>query len=605
MSERFGIKEYAGEKNLSEIFCIMKRFYSDFIVIEIPVANLILQPVVKEKKIKRSLSIDNNSNYEISTTKRLKSDENIKEESEIDTLLYPKALTADDITNIDNIFKEIKNDYSINVQALSKEERKKIYDYLRQKYGRALVANSKEGVMEFRRLNKYSISDARDAGGENADTDEGHCPKGHYLRFYMTKENKETHYALNIIAKLTGLKTAWFNVAGTKDRRGITTQLVSIAKVSKKKVRNIKSKLREIWINNLHYSPEKLQMGSLWGNHFEIALRDLNMNQLTTDELDKRVQNWSTTGFLNYFGHQRFGSVGGNTADIGRYILANKWEDAVKAILVPKEDVYGPIAEVLNEFKATGNAKQALLFWRDKSKTRNRSMSIEENILTFLSANPTNFHGAILNLPRDLRSLYIHAYQSIVFNKILTKRVQKFGLNVIEGDLNLEGKPILEISEASLMDVSLPLPSLNDNLPKNEIGEWYKELAIEDGISNELFGELEKHFVISDVYRPILIKPINVSHNLIKYNDDNAVLQVSVFKENFKNNNLLPKLTNKPKFALLIKFDLPACSYATIALRELLHTDFSKSVQKKREEEIRRSVSNEKEDELIKSEIVF
>lgn len=81
MSERFGIKEYAGEKNLSEIFCIMKRFYSDFIVIEIPVANLILQPVVKEKKIKRSLSIDNNSNYEISTTKRLKSDENIKEES--------------------------------------------------------------------------------------------------------------------------------------------------------------------------------------------------------------------------------------------------------------------------------------------------------------------------------------------------------------------------------------------------------------------------------------------------------------------------------------------------------------------------------------------
>lgn len=84
---------------------------------------------------------------------------------EIDTLLYPKALTADDITNIDNIFKEIKNDYSINVQALSKEERKKIYDYLRQKYGRALVANSKEGVMEFRRLNKYSISDARDAGG--------------------------------------------------------------------------------------------------------------------------------------------------------------------------------------------------------------------------------------------------------------------------------------------------------------------------------------------------------------------------------------------------------------------------------------------------------
>lgn len=65
------------------------------------------------------------------------------------------------------------------------------------------------------------------------------------------------------------------------------------------------------------------------------------MNQITQDELDKRIQNWTNTGFLNYFGHQRFGSVSGNTADIGKYILANKWEEAVKAILIPKEDDYG------------------------------------------------------------------------------------------------------------------------------------------------------------------------------------------------------------------------------------------------------------------------
>lgn len=64
-----------------------------------------------------------------------------------------------------------------------------------------------------------------------------------------------------------------FNVAGTKDRRAITTQLVSISKVSKNKLRQIKPKLRDIWINGLHYSNKKLQLGSLWGNHFEIALR--------------------------------------------------------------------------------------------------------------------------------------------------------------------------------------------------------------------------------------------------------------------------------------------------------------------------------------------
>lgn len=48
------------------------------------------------------------------------------------------------------------------------------------------------------------------------------------------------------------------------------------------------------------------------------------------------------------------------------------------------------------------------------------------------------------------------------------RRIQKFGLNVIEGDLNLEGVPIQNVNEALITDVSLPLPSLNDNLSKNE-----------------------------------------------------------------------------------------------------------------------------------------
>lgn len=78
---------------------------------------------------------------------------------------------------------------------------------------------------------------------------------------------------------------------------------------------------------------------------------------------------------------------------------------------------------------------------------------------------------------------------------------------------------------------------------------------------------------------------MNVSHELVEYNDENAVLQRSPFKPLCTDVNLKQNLTNETKFALKIKFDLPACCYATIALRELLHTDFSKSVQKEREEE--------------------
>lgn len=81
------------------------------------------------------------------------------------TTEYPKALSTEDVKQINDIFEAKINNYTISVENFGKEERKAIYDFLRQRYGRALVANSKGGVMEFKRLSKNSIADARDAGG--------------------------------------------------------------------------------------------------------------------------------------------------------------------------------------------------------------------------------------------------------------------------------------------------------------------------------------------------------------------------------------------------------------------------------------------------------
>lgn len=57
--------------------------------------------------------------------------------------------------------------------------------------------------------------------------------------------------------------------------------------------------------------------------------------------MKNRVERWSTDGFLNYFGHQRFGACGVSTADVGRLILSGEWEEAVRKILSPREDARG------------------------------------------------------------------------------------------------------------------------------------------------------------------------------------------------------------------------------------------------------------------------
>lgn len=50
--------------------------------------------------------------------------------------------------------------------------------------------------------------------------------------------------------------------------------------------------------------------------------------------------------------------------------------------------------------------------------------------------------------------MYIHSYQSFIWNKVLSKRLQKFGLKVLVGDLipkNKNGNNLLNVNKYSCM----------------------------------------------------------------------------------------------------------------------------------------------------------
>lgn len=102
------------------------------------------------------------------------------------------------------------------------------------------------------------------------------------------------------------------------------------------------------------------------------------------------------------------------TSEIGRLILNQKWEEAVKALLAPRSDaperslfffwlfnlnLYFLVNKCLKHFNDSGNAKQALQLLND------RSAIIERSLLLFLSKYPNGYKGALLALPRNSRTM--------------------------------------------------------------------------------------------------------------------------------------------------------------------------------------------------------
>ena len=61
-------------------------------------------------------------------------------------------------------------------------------------------------------------------------------------------------------------------------------------------------------------------------------------------------------------------------------------------------------------------------------------------------------------LPSDLRTFYVKSFQSLLFNKVLQWRIQKYGAQVVPGDLCLVGKEVqVGQGDESLENVVLPL----------------------------------------------------------------------------------------------------------------------------------------------------
>jgi tRNA pseudouridine13 synthase len=425
-----------------------------------------------------------------------------------------------------------------------------------------------------------------------------------FLRFAMYKENIDTMTATKELSK-RGSK-ARIGYAGMKDKRGITTQFCTLYKTEPQQILSVSKNsgggnskqngLCVVQVGNFEYVDAELRLGMLTGNRFDIVLR--NVQGATKDELQAAAKSLLDRGFINYFGTQRFGKFY-DTHLVGIEVLKGDFRKACDIILRPKPDERPDIAKIRVEwqdrFKETGETPEAEAACAKKVvRSLSRFMTAENSILQNLARKPMDYQQAFTRVPKTLRLMFLHAVQSLVWNKVASHRVEQSRDDVLLGDLvqaSHDAKDIkvvtqedLDNKKFTLEDVVLPLVGTKTKLPENESGKMAEKLFEELGVSMDMLGNIQdRDLTLVGDYRKLLCRPKDVDSSIIEYYDElQPLIQTDLMKLNGQELTILPKKTeeDKPLTGMVVGFTLTSSSYATIALRELMKRPTSSEYQK-------------------------
>lgn len=302
----------------------------------------------------------------------------------------------------------------------------------------------------------YYISDAEGTGGRlkaSAEdfvvTEISSHPEpsddGRYTIATVTAKNWETNRMVRMMARQMDVSRERIGFAGTKDKRAVTTQLMSfdcdpslLQKVN----------LQDLSIGETYRARRKLQIGDLIGNEFRIRASEVTKSREEVSAIcDSVISDIKATGgFPNYFGVQRFGVVRPITHKVGELIVRGDLEGAIRCYVC---DPAGPASYDT----AAAEARKMLSEtkdWTGLSRDLPETMSFEKSIVGYLSDNPGDWPGAIAQLPTNLQMMFVHAYQSYLFNLMLSERISA-------------GMPL---NRPTVGDIVIPLDA--DGIPHHE-----------------------------------------------------------------------------------------------------------------------------------------
>ena len=221
---------------------------------------------------------------------------------------------------------------------------------------------------------------------------------GAYGIFLLQKRGVSTPQAVAHLAKVNSLQQRAIGYAGNKDARAVTEQHISVKGRAK-----LRCEDERITVSHLGFADEPITLGSNKGNRFTITVRNVAAAVHVADEFM----------FPNYFGEQRFV---GNNREIGLAILQRRFGDA--AVLAGA---------------TRGRDERAGQETRDEEAGLAAGADGREGAAGSASSAVTNGDGLryLQSLPKRRLRMYVHAYQSGIFNALLAEKVRRIASDAV------------------------------------------------------------------------------------------------------------------------------------------------------------------------------
>src|SRR5262245_463157 len=361
---------------------------------------------------------------------------------------------------------------------------------------------------------------------------------GPFALYRLRKQSLGTREALDAVAHKWNLPTAAISFAGLKDKHALTTQFITVHGRPKRGLAQT-----NVSVEYVGQTERPIHASDITANRFAIVIRDLS--PVERDSAFGRLAAVVQDGSANYFDNQRFGSLGISGEFIAKAWCLGDYEKALwLAIAEENARDRPPVRDekrILREHWGRWKGCDGLV-----------GRSPQSRVIAFLVDHPADFRRAIALVRQDLRSIWLAAYQSHLWNAILAELIRRT-CNPVQGSHVSIGRrevPLFVVLNESqrqeLQQTCLPLPSARLHLEEGRLNGLYTDVLAEERIElRQIRVKYPRDSFFSKGERAAVFQPGELTHQAAA--DD-----------------LYPG-----REKLTLRFTLPRGAYATILIKRL------------------------------------